>query len=126
MRTTINPPGLSGLKAVVYHAADLKRAKTWYSTVLGIQPHIDQPFFVGFSISGFELGLDPDAAEAPGGNAGAVAYWGVADVAAAVAWLVSHGATNRSGVLEFLGGSVKLATVLDPFGNIFGVMESRP
>jgi predicted enzyme related to lactoylglutathione lyase len=117
---------LLGLRSAVYRAPDLQAAKAWYTSAFGIQPNIDQPFFVGFNIGGFELGLDPDATEVPGGKEGAIAYWGVEDAAVALDCLVRLGATKRTGVLEFLGGSVKLATVFDPFGNILGMIETRP
>ena len=49
-----------GLRTVIYHVSDLDRAKAWYSSALGIEPYFDQPYYVGFNIGGFELGLDPD------------------------------------------------------------------
>src|SRR5262249_45332394 len=116
---------LLGLRSVVYHAPDLQAAKAWYASAFGIRPSIDQPFFVGFNIGGFQLGLDPDATEVPGGKEGAVAYWAVEDAKVALDRLVKLGATKRTGVLEFLGGSVRLATVFDPFGNVLGVMETH-
>ena len=59
-----------GLRTVLYHAPDLDKAKAWYSEVLGIAPYFDQPFYVGFSVCGYELGLDPDASTTPGGSGG--------------------------------------------------------
>ena len=44
-----------GLRTVVYHTDDLNGAKAWYSSVLGISPYFDQPFYVGFNVGGFEL-----------------------------------------------------------------------
>jgi catechol 2,3-dioxygenase-like lactoylglutathione lyase family enzyme len=51
---------LQGLRTVIYKAPDLDRAKAWYSETFGIQPYFDEPFYVGFNVGGFELGLDPD------------------------------------------------------------------
>jgi predicted enzyme related to lactoylglutathione lyase len=112
-----------GLRTVIYHAPDLAKAKAWYAEVLGIAPYFDQPFYVGFNVGGYELGLDPDASSTPGGKAGVVVYWGVADAEAAVRRLISIGATERSAMLE-VGEGIKVATVFDPFGNIFGVIEN--
>ena len=78
---------------------------------------------LGFNVAGYELGLDPDASSTLGGNGGAVAYWGVADAKAEVQRLISIGATERSGVQE-VGEGIRVATVFDPFGNIFGVIEN--
>ena len=51
---------VQGLGTVIYHVADLDRAKAWYATAFGQQPYLDEPFYVGFNIAGYELGLNPD------------------------------------------------------------------
>ncbi|MEY2584646.1 MAG: hypothetical protein QOD80_672 [Verrucomicrobiota bacterium] len=112
-----------GLRTVIYHAPDLAKAKAWYSGVLGIEPYFNQPFYVGFNVGGYELGLDPDASSTPGGNGGAVAYWGVADAEATFRRLIELGATERSAVQE-VGEGIRVVTVFDPFGNIFGIIEN--
>lgn len=112
-----------GLRTALYHAPDLGRARDWYAQALGVQPYFDEPFYVGFNIGGFELGLDPDASSTPGGAAGVVVYWGVGDIRAAHARLLQLGAQPRSDFQE-VGGGVVLATVLDPFGNILGLIEN--
>ena len=66
-----------GLRTVIYHVPDLQRAKAWYSSAFGVQPYFDEPFYVGFNIGGFELGLDPDTKGVKPGAGGSVAYWGV-------------------------------------------------
>src|SRR5262252_4127620 len=103
-----------GLRTVIYHAPDLDKAKAWYSSVLETQPYFDQPFYVGFNVSGYELGLDPDASSTPGGKSGALVYWGVSDAQAAFDRLLRLGATERSAVQE-VGGSIRVASVFDPF-----------
>jgi|SRR5437660_2779673 len=115
--------GFQGLRTVIYHAPDLAKAKAWFSEALGIEPYFDQPFYVGFNVGGYELGLDPDGSSTPGGNAGVVAYWGVADAEATFQRLIALGAKERSCVLE-VGEGIRVATVLDPFGNIFGIIEN--
>jgi len=116
-------PHFHGLRTVIYHAPDLERAKAWYGEVLGIAPYFDQPFYVGFNVGGYELALDPDASNTPGGASGSVAYWGVSDARAAFERLLSLGATKRSDVQD-VGDDIRVATVLDPFGNIFGIIEN--
>ena len=112
-----------GLRSVIYHAPELQRAKEWYARALGVQPYFDQPFYVGFNVAGYELGLDPDPSSATGAGNSATAYWGVADVAAALARLVELCATERMGVQD-VGGGIRLASVIDPFGNLFGIIEN--
>jgi predicted enzyme related to lactoylglutathione lyase len=116
-------PQFLGLRTVIYHAPDLAKARAWYSSALGIEPYFDQPFYVGYNVGGYELGLDPDASSTPGGNHGSVAYWGVTDAQSAFDRLVSLGATERSAVQE-VGEGIRVATVLDPFGNILGIIEN--
>ena len=116
-------PPIQGLRTAIYHAPDLARARDWYASVLGFAPYFDEPFYVGFNVGGFELGLDPDPAGTPGGDAGVVVYWGVGDAAAARERLLALGATPRTEVQE-VGGGIRVATVCDPFGNIFGVIEN--
>jgi Glyoxalase/Bleomycin resistance protein/Dioxygenase superfamily len=49
-----------GLRTVVYQAQDLGKATEWYGKVLGSQPYFDQPFYAGFNVGGYELGLVPE------------------------------------------------------------------
>ena len=112
-----------GLRTAIYHVGDLDRAKEWYGVVLGIRPYFDEPFYVGFDVGGFELGLQPDEPGAPRASAGVVAYWGVDDADAAFGRLLELGATGHSGVQD-VGGGIRVATVLDPYGNVLGVIEN--
>ena len=123
MNTPGNNAYFLGLRTVLYHAPDLAKAKAWYSAILGIAPYFDQPFYVGFSVGGYELGLNPDPSAMPGGAGGSVAYWGVADASAAVARLLSLGATLHAPVQD-VGEGIQVATVCDPFGNVLGVIEN--
>ena len=109
-----------GLRSVIYPASDLARAKAWYTDVLGQAPYFDEPFYVGFAVGGFELGLIPDATPAVDG---ALALWGVADAEQAYARLLALGASALEPVNE-VGGGIKVAAVRDPFGNRFGIIEN--
>jgi predicted enzyme related to lactoylglutathione lyase len=111
---------IQGLRTVIYPAPDLARGKAWYTEALGKGPYFDEPYYVGFEVGGFELGLIPDGEP---GAAGSIAYWGVADAAAALARLKELGAEVRDDVME-VGGGIKVASVLDPFGNVFAVIEN--
>jgi len=111
-----------GLRTVMYQAPDLAATKEWYARAFGLQPYFDEPFYVGFSVGGFELGLNPDTvmAQAPGG---VIAYWGVDDVAATFAHLRALGARTHEEPRD-VGGGIVVATVLDPFGNIVGLIDN--
>ena len=111
-----------GLRTVIYNVDDLEKAKAWYSEALGVEPYFDQPFYVGFNVGGYELGLDPDMTGVSKGN-NAVAYWGVKDAAVAYERMIEVGAEKHSEVTD-VGGGIRVATVTDPFGNVFGIIEN--
>jgi predicted enzyme related to lactoylglutathione lyase len=113
-------PMLLGLRTVIYPAPDLAAAKSWYSKFLGQEPYFDQPFYVGFSVGGFELGLLPNAAP---GTAGAQAYWGVHNAHETYARLLALGASSLQAVTD-VGEGIKVAAVADPFGNRLGIIEN--
>ena len=109
-----------GLRTVIYAAPDLTDTKTWYTKILGIEPYFEEPFYVGFSVGGYELGLDPHATPTDGSTQ---IYWGVPDIEKAWEHLISHGAVLHSGIEE-VGGDIKVASVKDPFGNVLGIIEN--
>jgi len=111
-----------GLRTVIYHAPDLEQAKAWYAAAFDIAPYFDEPYYVGFQIGGFELGLDPDVAGVSVGN-NAVAYWGVSNIETAYARMLEKGASPRQSVRD-VGGDIKVASVADPFGNVIGLIEN--
>jgi catechol 2,3-dioxygenase-like lactoylglutathione lyase family enzyme len=109
-----------GLRTAIYPVADLDTAKRWYCEMLGQQPYFDQPFYVGFSVGGFELGL------LPGGEAsttGPQPLWGVVDIGTTFGRLLALGATEIEPV-TVVGEGIKVAAVRDPFGNRFGLIEN--
>lgn len=117
-------PNYLGLRTVVYHVADLDAAKVWYSDVLGQGPYFDEPFYVGFNVGGFELGLLP--IEDPTGELGSgksIAYWGVSSIDQSWSRLLERGASAHSDIQD-VGGGIKVAAVNDPFGNVFGIIEN--
>ena len=112
-----------GLRTAKYSAPDLAAAKAWYAKVLESTPYFDEPFYVGFNVGGFELGITPEAdAEQERPEAG-IAYWGVTDADAAYRRLISLGATDYERVQD-VGGDIKIGAVRDPFGNILGVIQN--
>lgn len=109
-----------GLRTAIYPVPDLASARLWYQQVLGIKPYFDQPFYVGFSVGGFELGLIPDGTPSIDG---AQPWWGVADAKAELERLLTLGATELQPVTE-VGEGIKVAAVKDPFGNRVGIIEN--
>lgn len=110
-----------GLRTVTYGVKDLAAAKAWYTGILGFEPYFDQPFYVGYEVGGYELGLDPSSPAGTGERTGPVAYWGVDNIEAAFATLVQKGAKAISAP-EDVGDGIKVAALSDPSGNVFGII----
>ena len=112
-----------GLRTVIYRVGDIDRAKAWYRDAFEVEPYFDQPFYVGFQVGGFELGLDPDLGEGQPGPGGSTAYWGVDEIASAFDRMVKLGASAVSPPKD-VGGGIQVATIIDPFGNVIGLIEN--
>jgi len=119
----VSAPKFLGLRTAKYAVPDLARAKAWYAEAFGVAPYFDEPFYVGFDVGGFELGLVPDSTVATRRPEAGVAYWGVTDADAAYQRLLDLGATPQEPVQD-VGGGVKIGAVWDPFGNVLGVVEN--
>ena len=117
------PKHFLGLRTACYIVSDLEKAKAWYSDVLGFGPYFDEPFYVGFNVGGYELGLMPAEEINQPGPGGALIYWGVPEMEAAFQHLKEKGAREREAAQD-VGSGIKVATFFDPFGNIFGIIEN--
>lgn len=109
------------LRTVIYHVPDIAAAREWYIRATGIQPYFDEPFYVGFDINGYELGLDPNLAGVLPGNH-TVSYWAVDDTEAAAGRLTAIGGKLVQPKTN-VGGTICIAVVEDPFGNHIGLIE---
>jgi predicted enzyme related to lactoylglutathione lyase len=110
----------SGMKTIIYPVEDLDGAKAVFGGLLGADPEVDEPYYVGFSAGDQHVGLDPNGHAK--GMTGPVPYWHVDDIRAALARLVEAGATERQAI-EDVGGGRLVATVSDPSGNAIGVIQ---
>ncbi len=119
---------LRGLTTVSFYADDVAAASAWYAELLGIQPYFQRlPGYVEFRIGDYqhELGII-NRSYAPHGAevAGATVYWHVDDVEATLARLLSMGAKEHEGITKRGEGYVT-ASVVDPFGNLLGIMYNQ-
>jgi len=112
-----------GLRTAAYQARDLDKAKAWYSTVLDKQPYFDQPFYVGFNVGGYELGIVPTPDAGTKRTPAGIAYWGVDDARAAYQRLLDLGATQQEPIQD-VGEGILIGAVYDPFGNVLGVIQN--
>ena len=119
---------LQGMATVSFYADDLDEAARWYTEVLGLAPYYVRQGYVEFRVGPHEdeLGLI-DARYAPPGRSGtpggAILHWVVDDPQAAVDRLVELGATPFQPVTPRGEGFVT-ASVVDPFGNVLGLMTN--
>ena len=112
-----------GIATSIYKVSDLEKAKEWYSKAFETKPYFDEPFYVGFNINGFELGLQTeDDRSSTKGNA-SLCYWAVEDVKATAAKLIALGASEYEAP-EDVGGGVVVASVKDPWGNLIGIIHN--
>ena len=123
---------LRGLTTVSFWAADLEAAKQWYTELLGLAPYFERPgpggelAYIEFRLGDYqhELGIIHSSFAPKGATAGpggAVIYWHVDDVAAVLAKVKALGATEYQ-PLTPRGAGFITASMLDPFGNILGLM----
>ena len=108
---------LLGLRTLIYPSDDLKADKKWWTDILGYGPYFDQPFYVGFEVEGYELGLDPNAKMEDGPRT----YFGVDDVQVAVNDFVKQGCTVYEEPME-TGDDIVVATVKKPNGQLVGLI----
>jgi predicted enzyme related to lactoylglutathione lyase len=109
----------AALKTIIYPVKDLARAKTLYATLLGVEPVMDEAYYVQFDTSHEEVGLDPNGHGK--GMTGPVSYWHVDDIKDTLAQLLNVGATELQAVTD-LGGRL-LASVTDAEGNVVGLIQ---
>ncbi|MBJ7459490.1 MAG: hypothetical protein JHD02_09915 [Thermoleophilaceae bacterium] len=110
---------LLGLRTTIYPTDDLATSVRYFTELLGGPPYFDEPFYVGFNVGGYELGVDPNSDTADGTQS----YWGVADAEAASTELVASGATVLSAVNE-VGEGIKVGQFRLPDGNHFAIIEN--
>lgn len=123
---------LRGLATINFFADDMAAAKEWYTEFLGIAPYFERPgpdgspAYMEFRIGDYEheLGfIDRRFAPHDKATAGAVVYWHVDDLAGTLERLKSLGAKQLEGITERGPGFIT-ASVIDPFGNILGIMTN--
>lgn len=122
---------LRGMATVSFWADDVKAARKWYNELLGIKPYFERPdsenpSYLEYRFGDFqaELGIidrkfAPPAAQR--GTGGAVLYWHVDDVKETLKRLTSLGCKEFEPLTPREAGFIT-ASVVDPFGNILGVM----
>lgn len=110
-----------GLRTTVYKVPSLQEAKKWYRQAFQNDPYFDEDFYVGFNIGGYELGLLPQEAKEGKKADNVLSYWGVEDIEKVYKHLIEVGAREHEKP-NSVGGELKVASVIDPWGNIIGII----
>jgi predicted enzyme related to lactoylglutathione lyase len=106
-----------GIKSVIYPTKDLAPAKALFSSLLGVEPYADSPYYVGFKVRDLDIGIDPN-----GHKAGMTAYYHVDDIEQSLKSLVAAGAHSQQEVKD-VGGGRLIAAVKDTDGNNIGLLQ---
>jgi methyltransferase (TIGR00027 family) len=110
----------TSLRRVTYPVADLAQAREWYCRVLETKPVFDSPFAVAFAIGHAALVLIPVPEASERQEVPPVAFWTVDDIDAAYHRLLELGARSESEIATSM--DIQRAKVIDPFGNVIGIM----
>ena len=108
------------LSTVIYPVKDLAQAKGFYAKLLGAEPYVDQPYYVGFRVGEQEIGLDPHGHDQ--GMTAPVGYLTVSDIQQSLKTLTEAGAQVQRPVRD-VGGGKLIAVVRDADGNATGLMQ---
>ncbi|GAA2146916.1 VOC family protein [Glycomyces algeriensis] len=120
---------LRGFSTISFFADDFEAAKAWYTELLGAGPYFEVPGYMEFRVGEYqhEIGIAQgewaphDMSAAPGG---AIAYWQVDDLDAAIARLTALGAKEYEPKIV-RGEGFETASFVDPFGNLLAVMYNQ-
>ena len=115
---------VQGLRTTIYNVPDLQAAKAWYTKAFGVAPYFDQPFYIGYNIVGYELGLMPDdTIPADTKTTNVLSYWGVPNVHEALEAMLKHGATEDHPPMN-VGDDIWTVEIKDPWGNLIGLIDN--
>ena len=106
-----------GVKTVIYPVTDIAKAKAVFTALLGVEPYVDAPYYVGYKVAGQDIGLDPN-----GHKHGMTPYYQVDDIKQSLQALLDAGATRVQDVTD-VGGGKLIAVVKDTDGNIIGLTQ---
>jgi predicted enzyme related to lactoylglutathione lyase len=104
---------------IVYPAADLTETKRFFRELIGADPYVDSPQYVGYKSGNMEIGLVPNRDKR---EPCALAYWTVSDIAASIKSLVGAGGTVVQEIMD-VGYGLLVASVKGPDGAVVGLRQ---
>jgi predicted enzyme related to lactoylglutathione lyase len=118
----MNTDATPAIRTIIYPVKDIAGAKAMYTSLLGVEPMMDEAYYVGYSVSGQDVGLDPNGHSK--GMTGPVTYWDVHDIRASVQTLLDGGAVEKDAVQD-VGEGKLVATLTDVDGNQIGLIQRK-
>lgn len=110
-----------GLRTTVYKVSNLSEAKAWYSKAFNTEPYFDEPYYIGFNIMGYELGLLPVEEKNQKRGDNTLSYWGIENIQECYKRLLKLGAKEHEKPNN-VGGELMVASVYDPWNNVIGII----
>jgi lactoylglutathione lyase len=110
-----------GLRTTIYMVSDIVEGIAWYTKAFNTKPYFNEPFYVGFNIGGYELGLQSEEKDINLKTENVCSYWGVNDINETYQHLINLGATKHEEPHN-VGGKLMVASVYDPWKNIIGII----
>ncbi len=111
-------PRILWLRTTIYKVNDLSAAKAWYSKVFSTIPYFDEPYYVGYNVGGYELGLQrKDTIKWEN----IAVFWWVEDIESTYAYFKECGAKEVERPMN-VGGEIIVATLKDPWDNLLGLI----
>jgi predicted enzyme related to lactoylglutathione lyase len=108
------------MKTTIYPVTNLRNAKAIFSALLGVEPYMDEPYYVAFRAADHDIGLNPNGHRE--GMTGAINYWHVPDIRQATQAMLKAGASEHQSVKD-VGGGKLIASFKDADGNVFGLIQ---
>ncbi len=109
-----------GMRTIIYPVKDIAQARQLYQSLLGVEPYMDEAYYVGFRVGDQDIGLDPNGHRA--GMTGPISYYHVSDIRKSLQQLVERGAQVQQEVKD-VGGGKLIASVKDADGNVIGLIQ---
>ena len=106
-----------GIQTIIYPVSDIVKAKAQFSQLLGVEPYVENDYYVGFKVGNQDIGLDPY-----GHQAGMTAYYHVEDIQNSLQALQEAGAETVEETKD-VGAGRLIASVKDTNGNIIGLIQ---
>ena len=110
-----------GLRTTIYMVDDIVKGTEWYSKAFNAKPYFNEPFYVGFNIGGYELGLQSEERDLNSKTENVFSYWGVNNINEAYKHLIDSGAKKHEEPNN-VGSDIMVASLYDPWNNIIGII----